>query len=304
MKKTFVSGGTGFIGSNLAKELLDQGCEVTITGTKTEQAVKGAKFLQVHLDGIEWRKVLDQDVVFHQAANNDTLDQDKEEMWKANVYASKELFFTANRGGCQKFVYASSTAVYGDAEPPYNEDTTMPSPLNVYGESKLRLDELAEVFYGQQKPETVVGLRYCNVYGPGEEHKGKRASMIGQLIQRMMKGLRPKIFRDGEQKRDWIFVKDVVRANLLASEYKGFGVFNCGYGEAVTFNELVRIINKTIGRKLQPIYIDCPFADRYQNFTQCDMSKAKKELGFVPEYDVEKGIYEYVDYLRKKRSSE
>jgi ADP-L-glycero-D-manno-heptose 6-epimerase len=139
---------------------------------------------------------------------------------------------------------------------------------------------------------SVIGLRYCNVYGPGESHKGARASMIHQLAKQMVNG-NPRIFKDGEQKRDHIYVKDVVQANVLALGAQGSFVVNCGAGTATTFNEIIAILNKTMGLARIPEYIHNPYADRYQNFTQCDMSRAKERLGFVPQYSVEAGIADY-----------
>ncbi len=138
----------------------------------------------------------------------------------------------------------------------------------------------------------VVGLRYCNVYGPGEAHKGKRASMIFQLA-RQMREKDPRLFKFGEQKRDYIYVKDVVTANLKAAEAGESGVVNCGSGAATTFNALVEILNRNLGTERRPEYIDNPYEAAYQNHTECDMAQAKRLIGFVPEYDIEKGIADY-----------
>ncbi len=139
---------------------------------------------------------------------------------------------------------------------------------------------------------TVVGLRYCNVYGPRDSHKGARASMIYQLAKQIAKG-NPRIFKNGEQKRDYIYVKDVVQANLLALNAKESCVVNCGAGEATSFNDVITILNQTMGFNRTPEYIDNPYADRYQNFTQCDMMRAKEKIGFVPQYHVREDIADY-----------
>jgi len=291
--RIFVTGGTGFVGSNLVKELYKQGHEITVTGSDTEQNIGKfvKKYLQPGLLGIDWSATGQIDVLYHEAAINDTMLNDREEMLRANLSASMELFEHAVENGCKKIVYASSTAVYGNAPAPFKEDGPT-TPLNVYGESKKMLDEFA-IEFAERNPEIiVVGLRYCNVYGSGEGHKGKRASMIYQLAQQMEKG-NPKLFKHGEQKRDWIYVEDVVKANLLASEAKESCIVNCGSGSATSFNEIVEILNEVLSVKRTPEYIDNPFVEKYQDFTYCDMSKAEEKIGFKPKYDIKNGINHY-----------
>jgi len=291
--KILVTGGTGFIGSNLVRELV-KNHEVTVIGTKSEVPTPGIKkFLSLHFNGIDWSQIAGMDVVFHQGANNNTLDQDKGEMWRGNVDAPIRLFCRALDGGCKKFVYASSTAVYGNSPAPYVEDTTPIRPLNPYAESKVAFDDFAMRF-AKDNDVSVVGLRYCNVYGPGEDHKGPRASMIHQIAYQMLKGKSPKIFEHGGQKRDWIYVKDVVKANLLAMEFEGSDIFNCGFGKAVSFNDIVRLLNDILRMRLKPEYIPNPYKESYQTFTECDMKKARIALRFEPEYNVESGMSNYL----------
>ncbi|MDO8552924.1 MAG: NAD-dependent epimerase/dehydratase family protein [bacterium] len=291
--RVLVTGGTGFIGSNIVIELIRRGHDVVITGSDAEQKISGftGKYLQPGLDGIDWGAVGVFDAVFHEAAINDTQSKDTREMMRANVGASMSLFEYAVKNGCKHIVYASSTAVYGDGATPYREDQNL-KPLTPYAESKKILEEKAAAFGAENPDVVIVGLRYCNVYGPGESHKGKRASMIYQIAQQMKKG-NPRLFRGGEQKRDYIYVKDAVRANMLALEAKENMVLNCGSGTATPFNDLVRILNGALGTDRKPEYFENPFASSYQNHTECDMSLAKDKLGFVPEFNVERGIADY-----------
>lgn len=291
--RILVTGGTGFIGSNLVSRLLRDGHEVVITGHDAEQRIPGfqGKYLQPGLVGIDWDAIGPVEVLFHQAAVNDTTLLDEREMLRANVTASQELFRRVVAGGCRRIVYASSTAIYGDAPAPYREDTPA-RPLNPYARSKKLLEEFACDFAHENPRVTVVGLRYCNVYGPGESHKGKRASMIFQLAQQMRRG-NPRLFKYGEQKRDYLYVEDAVRANLLAAEASENCIVNCGSGQAVTFNDLVAQLNRVLGVSRTPEYIDNPYADRYQSHTECDMTLAKEKLGFVPEFDLSRGLEAY-----------
>ena len=291
--RVLVTGGTGFIGSNLVIRLMQDGHDVLITGCDSEQKIPGfrGKLLQPGFTGIDWDAVGKVDVLFHQAAINDTTSLDEREMLRANVESSQELFRRVVAGGCRRIVYATSTAVYGDGPTPYRENQPL-RPLNPYALSKKRIEEFAAEFARQNPEAVIVGLRYCNVYGPRENHKGPRASMIFQLARQMTRG-NPRLFEFGEQKRDYIYVEDVVRANLLAARAQQSAVVNCGGGAATTFNDLVAELNRVLGLNRKAEYISNPYADRYQNHTECDMTLARERLAFTPEFNVRRGIEEY-----------
>lgn len=293
--KCLITGGTGFIGSNLALHLIREGWDVAITGHDAEQQLPGfnGKYLQPGLIGIDWDEIGTLDVLFHQAAINDTRLMDRREMLHANLESSKKLFGFVVDQGCKRIVYASSTAVYGTLPAPYKESG--PFDLNTpYAESKKMLDDFAMEFAQQHQDVTVVGLRYCNVYGPRENHKGKRATMIYHLAQQMIKG-NPRLFKYGEQKRDYIYVQDVVQANVLAAKVQESCVVNCGFGKAVPFNELVEILNEILGTNRKAEYFDNPFKGTYQDYTECDMTLAKEKLNFVPRVDIRTGIRNYYE---------
>jgi len=295
--KTLVTGGTGFIGKSLVKALIEKGHQVIVTGGEPESTPEGATFLPTHLIGIDWRKLQDVNIVFHQAALNDTTYLDRSQMMMANLDAAVVLFERTYNLGCKRYVFASSTAVYGDSQAPYIESVTPLNPLNPYAESKVRFEEFALEF--SKRPNTnVVGLRYCNVYGPGEDHKGHRMSMIGQIIRRMRGGEPPVLFKHGEQRRDWIHVDDVVTANLAASEFDGSGIFNCGSGASATFNEIVDWSNEALGTSLGPTYIDNPYEERYQSHTECSMKLCRANLKFEPKYNIQAGVTAYARVLQ------
>lgn len=295
--KILVTGGSGFVGRNLTERLIRDGHEVTITSTGTEPIIPGVKkVVYMGLEGIDWSQAENKDIVIHLMANNDTRCVDEKEMIRANYQGSIRLFEVAHKSGCRKFIYASSTAVYGNSPAPYVEDETPEEALNVYGESKRMFDDYIRQVPSSHEVQTV-GFRYCNIYGPGEDQKGKRMSMIGQMLRTMQGGQRPKLFKWGEQKRDWVYVKDVVEANILALQSDVSGIYNIGSGCASTFNEIFKALDERMKTGLTPEYIDCPFESEYQNHTECCIEKARRELGFSPGFDLRSGIEDYVTSL-------
>jgi ADP-L-glycero-D-manno-heptose 6-epimerase len=291
--KILVTGGTGFIGSHLAKELLRQGHEVLVTGSCPERVPEGAKFMPHDMNGVDWRMVNGVETVFHQAACNNTLLTDRTQMIRSNFYAACDLFLALlHNSDCNQFVYASSTAVYGNRSIAVSEENKS-NPLNVYGESKAKFDLYAMEFAGRYDVN-VIGLRYCNVYGPGEEHKGARTSMVSKLAQTIKNDETPVLFHDGEQKREWIYVKDVVEANIRAARAEGSEIINCGTGKPYTFNQVVDILNEHYGKDLKPKYIENPHPEIYQSHVETQTNKAQEVLGFVPKYTLEDGVKDYL----------
>jgi len=294
--RCLVTGGTGFIGSNIALELHKQGHDVLITGANYEQKLPefAGRILQPSFIGLDWDRIGKVDVLFHQAGITDNQFKDESEVFRANVESAGKLFEYVISQGCTQIVYASSTAVYGmTTQPPYKESMPV-DPHNAYARSKVAIEKIAREL-GEKHPDVVfVGLRYCNVYGPRENHKGLLSTMIYQFAQQMLTG-NPRMFKFGEQKRDYIYVKDVVKANLLASQVKKSCVVNCGGGISVTFKKLAEVLNKVMSLKREPEFIENPFEGNYQDYTECNMDLAKEKIGFVPDYDIEKGIQDYYD---------
>jgi ADP-L-glycero-D-manno-heptose 6-epimerase len=173
-----------------------------------------------------------------------------------------------------------------------------PSPQNAYAFSKIQLDHLAGYYRKQYPAWKLVGLRYFNVYGPREAHKRHMASMVYQLYLQMKAGKKPRIFKDGEQKRDFVYVKDVVEATLAASVASVPGVYNVGSGVSSSFNDVISRLNKALGLALDTEYFENPYSF-YQNVTQADISKSREELCYEPRFDLEHGIDAYVKWLLK-----
>lgn len=293
--KAIVTGGAGFIGSNLALALQEKGWDVIIiddflTGDFHNLAEFRGDVIAEGVNIFDWNSLGPADAVFHQAAITDTTLKDQKQMVASNVEGTrKALQFAAKRKAV--FVYASSAAQYGNEPAPQREDGPI-KPLNVYAFSKMLCDQLAGRAWKEYKIP-VTGLRYFNVFGLREQYKGKAASMIYQLAQQMRSGKRPRIFSDGGQSRDHIYVKDVVSANLKAFEAAKNGIVNVGTGKATSFNRLIEVLNEVLGTSLAPDYFDNPYAF-YQNKTQADMSRAKKLIGFEARYSIEEGIRDYL----------
>jgi ADP-L-glycero-D-manno-heptose 6-epimerase len=161
------------------------------------------------------------------------------------------------------------------------------------------LDNLARHYRRQHPSWRVVGLRYFNVYGPREAHKGAAASMIYQLYGQMKAGRRPRVFRGGEQKRDFVHVNDVVVCTVQALTAPRSGVYNCGSGQAFSFNEIIAELNQNLRTTLEPEYFDNPFSF-YQPHTEADLTLSRKELNYSPQFPPARGIADYVAVLEGK----
>lgn len=291
-----ITGGAGFIGSQLALKLQDLAQVYVVDNfiSANLNNLKGFRGEVIKLDvskeEINIGKKMD--VVFHEASNTDTTFKDDKEMLRNNVDGFKKIMEFCRKNNT-KLVYATSAGVYGKGEVPMKEEQRA-KPLNAYAFSKYMMDLIAlrEIERGTD----IIGLRYFNVYGPHEEHKGKASSMILQLAHQIKEGKNPKLFKYGEQFRDFIYVFDVVEANIVAMRSNAKGIFNVGTGEKTTFNEVVEILNKLLQANKETTYIDNPYERFYQCETLADMKKTKQELNFSAFYNIREGIK---DYLRK-----
>lgn len=292
MARALVTGGGGFIGSNIALALEKDGWDVVVMDrdpiglAENLPGFRGEKLqvdVAVHLP---WEGKLD--AVFHQAAITDPRFPHDDVLWKNNLDSYALVRDLIRKTGA-KLIYASSAGVYGHSEKPMREGEGE-DPITHYGKSKLEMDRLvAKELAGHY----CVGLRYFNAYGPHESGKGRPASMIWHLAKQLRAGEQPKLFKYGEQRRDFIYVKDIVRANLLALNAES-GVFNVGTGVATSFNELAALLNLILGTDRAPHYFEMPYeAHTYQHFTQAELSLAKQKLHYSPEWSLEKGIRDY-----------
>jgi ADP-L-glycero-D-manno-heptose 6-epimerase len=158
------------------------------------------------------------------------------------------------------------------------------------------MDNIADRAARESKGWIIVGLRYFNVYGPREAHKGVPASMVYHLSRQMKAGQRPRIFKHGEQKRDFVYVKDVVEGSIRGLEAKESGIYNLGSGQARSFNDLVDVLNRSLGTDFKPDYIENPHV-HYQNFTEADLTSVRGALGYQPQFSLETGVADYMRWL-------
>ncbi|MBI3012299.1 MAG: ADP-glyceromanno-heptose 6-epimerase [Elusimicrobia bacterium] len=296
-----VTGASGFIGSNLAVSLQEKGevlglCNLAPGSMENLKGFKG-EFIRGDICAFDYSLLGKVDAIFHQAAITDTTVTDQKLMLSTNVDAFQKILDYALKIGCKKVVYASSAATYGKGKVPMSE-TDSPQPANIYGESKVKMEIAAREFSKKHPEISLVGLRYFNVYGPNETHKDKAASMVYQLYLQIVSGRSPRIFKWGDQYRDFIYVKDVVLANLKAFEFDGNGAFNVGTGVPTTFNQVIQVLNAALGTHKPTEYFDNPY-NFYQEKTQADMTLSKKTLGFTCQFSPESGIRDYVQNLKR-----
>ncbi len=306
--KVVVTGGAGFIGSNLTDELA-RDHEVTVIDNLSTGRIENLDHIRDRIEFINGsildldllrRAFAGADIVFHQAAipsvqrsvDNPIASN------QANVDGTLNVLVAARDCGAKKFIFASSSAIYGD-EPtlPKTEDMK-PYPLSPYAVGKVTGEYYARVFSEIYSLKTVC-LRYFNVYGPRQDPKSEYSAVIPIFISRIMEGLPPMIFGDGNQTRDFCNVRDVVKANILAME-KGSveGVFNIACGKRTSLNQLARVIMDIMGSDAAPIH-DRPRKGDIQD-SVADITAARMGLNFEPDYDLVSGLRETVKWFGER----
>jgi ADP-L-glycero-D-manno-heptose 6-epimerase len=295
--RILVTGGAGFIGSNLALQLASDGHEVLVIDDFSSAhwsnlvGFRGDVItLDVSTPFSQLARLDPCQVIFHQASITDTLVTDQRKMMSNNVEGFRNVLNLAEQWH-SRVIWAGSASVYGRGQAPMKESAT-PQPLNVYAYSKLAMEHLADQYRAKLK-HPIIGLRYFNVYGPGEDHKGHFASMIHQLAKQMRSGKRPRIFTAGQQRRDFVYVDDVVQANLRAMNGARGGVFNVGSGKSWSFNDVVAELNKVLKTNLPPDYFENPYGFT-QDWTEADITETRRSLKYEPKFDLGRGIEAYL----------
>lgn len=322
-KSILITGGAGFIGSNLAFYFQENyptckvvvfdifRSEVTFSNGNLKSFGHFKNLLgfkgEVISGDINDEEALAKlaaykfDYIFHEAAISDTTVLDQGIMVKTNVNAFKNILELALISNAT-VIYASSAATYGDAASP--QRVGYEQPQNVYGFSKLSMDHLAREFCAQNPTMSVIGLRYFNVYGPREYFKNTTASMVLQLGLQILSGKTPRLFYGSDKiVRDFIYIDDVIQANIKAATSGKSGVYNVGTGKPRSFQDIADILQKELGTELGTAYFTNPYS-AYQMHTEADISFTSNDLGYDPRVSLEEGIRAYVPEIKRIFKSE
>ena len=315
-KNILITGGAGFIGSNLAfffqtkyknakivvfdcfrnESVFSNGNLQSLGHYKNLIGFKGDIIcgnINVESD-LELLNEYRFDYIFHQAAISDTRVNDQEIIMQTNVNSFYNILAKAKKDN-SVLVYASSGATYGNLPSPQKVGNE--SPENTYGFSKYIMDQIAARFASDNPELTIVGLRYFNVYGPKEFYKGKTSSMVIQFGHQILSGNAPKLFKQSDKiYRDFIYIDDVIQSNIKACATKVNGTFNVGTGKSRSFQDIADILQVQLGTKLGTEYISNPYKG-YQLNTQADITSTISNLGFEPLISLEAGIKSYLQEI-------
>ena len=308
MTKFLVTGGAGFIGSNICKELISQGCFVRVvdnllTGKKSNLAsiIDKIDFIQADMGDAEVAQsaMKDIDVVLHQGAlpSVPRSVDDPAATHKHCVDATFTLLLAARDTGIKRFVYAASSSAYGDTPTLPKVEAMMPMPLSPYAAAKIVGEYYCSVFYKVFGLETI-SLRYFNVFGPQQDPASQYAAAIPAFVTAILKDEPPTVYGDGEQSRDFTYIDNVVQANLLAARAKQTKgqVINVACGEAVTVNAIIDMINELVGKNIKPNYTDPRPGDVKHSLA--DITLAQKLIGYKTKVPFKQGLKLAINWYR------
>ena len=294
-QSVLVTGGAGFIGSNLANELASKNDVVVVDdcslGTP-ENLTESVTFRnQCVLDA---NLPTDVDVVFHLAALSSYAmhERNPQRGARVNVEGFVNVVEQARRDGCETIVYASTSSIYGSQTEPVPESRAVTTNTG-YEASKLARERYGE-YVSNHYGLSVAGLRFFSVYqgyGGNEAHKGAYANVLAQFADDIANGRSPELYGDGTQTRDFTHVDDIVRGLELAADHQLDGVYNLGTSERYSFNTVVELLNDTLGTSVEPTYVENPIPENvYVHDTCADASKIRDETGWEPEIDFQEGL--------------
>lgn len=307
-----VTGGAGFIGSNLCEAILSMGHRVRVLDNLSSGYVKNIegfrdnlKFEFVEGDIRDFRTCdrvcRDVDYVLHHAADVSVPESIEKplEYTITNIMGTVNMMEAAAKNGVKKFTYASSAAVYGDDETMPKREEIIGKRLSTYAVTKFAAEEYAHQYtmhYGLD----CYGMRYFNVYGKRQDPNGAYAAVIPKFIECLLRDEPPTINGDGEQSRDFVYVEDVVQANLLAcvAPHEAAGeAYNVAFGKSSSLNEMYAVLRDLLGKDMKPVF--GPERKGDIRYSGADISKIRRNLGYAPEYDFEKGIKEAIQWYKE-----
>jgi len=309
MSKFVVTGGAGFIGSNITKVLIEEGHTVKVIDNLSTGFLHNLDSVKDKITFIQG-DILDEDLLNREFAGFDYClhlaayisvpgsMKNPDLCRKINVEGTQKVLEAAKKNGLKRLVLSSSSAVYGETQTGSNIEDGSVGPTSVYGETKLQGEKLCWQYAGDSF--TTVVLRYFNVFGPQQNPESDYAAVIPKFISLMLKGQPPTIFGDGKQSRDFVFVRDVAKANILAAtSSEGAGEsYNIACGQSVNLNGLVETINRVLQSDLKPNYAPARVGDI--KFSQADISKAKQKLNYSPSVNFEEGLKETIEWYKTK----
>jgi len=309
MEKFLVTGGAGFIGSNICKKLISQGCFVRVvdnllTGKKSNLAdiIDKIEFIQADMgdENVARSAMKDIDFCLHQGAlpSVPRSVDNPAATHQHCLNATFTLLLAARDAGVKRFVYASSSSAYGDTPTLPKIETMQPQPLSPYAAAKLAGEYYCSVFSSVFGLETI-SLRYFNVFGPHQDPTSQYAAAIPAFVTAILKDEQPTVYGDGKQSRDFTYVDNVVEANLLAVRAKkpSGQVVNIACGQAVTVNEVIDAINKLLGKNIKPIYTNPRPCDVKHSLA--DITLAKKTIGYEPKVLFREGLQKAIGWYRE-----
>ena len=305
-----VTGGAGFIGSNIIRELNKRGREDILVVDNLENADKHRNLNALFIaDFVDKREFLERlptlgkvETIFHQGACSSTTETDGRYMMNNNYAFSKALLHHCLEHNTA-FLYASSASVYGNGEHGFREERASEYPLNVYAFSKFMFDNYVRRIRQQQHPTSqILGLRYFNVYGYQENHKGSMASVVYHFYRQLQQGGPMKLFEGSERfRRDFIFIKDVVDVNMHFYDNGQSGIYNCGTGHARSFTDIARIIQTLESEaRIETIPFPGHLEGKYQTFTQADSHNLRESGYRSPFTSLEDGVSSYYQALQER----
>ena len=296
-----VTGGAGFIGSNLAEGLIDKGHSVTIldnlhTGSvqNLQKIIDNIKIVEEPCNYINKLNLPDEEIIFHLGIPSSS------PMYKQNpllvgqaINDTIEIFeFARKNNNIKKVIFASSSSLYNGIRPPHREDMNI-RVTDYYREARLTIERIAKlcnILYGIK----LAGLRFFSVYGPHEEYKGKYANIISQFLWEMKRGKSATIYGNGKQERDFTHVKDVIKAcTLMLDKDFEYEIYNVGTGVSHSFNYVIDLLNDALNTDIKPTYIEMPMKN-YVDKTLADIRKIR-DLGYKPDYSLIEGIYQLAE---------
>ena len=308
MDKFLVTGGAGFIGSNICSRLVSEGCFVRVvdnlsTGKKSnlEAIIDKIEFIEADMGDEEVARAAmkDIDVVLHEGALPSVPKSvdDPVATHRHCVDATFTLLMAARDAGIKRFVYAASSSAYGDTPTLPKIETMATHPLSPYAAAKLFGEYYCSVFYNVFGLETI-SLRYFNVFGPRQDPTSQYAAAIPAFVMAILKDESPTIYGDGEQSRDFTYIDNVVEANLLAARAKKTSgeVVNSACGQSVTVNEIIGMINGIVGKDVKPKYEDSRVGD--VKHSHADIGLAERVIGYKPIVKFEDGLKLAIDWYR------